>query len=146
MKIKTKRKAEAVIPSASMSDIAFLLIIFFMVSTVFNVDIGVVYTLPQAASPEMVEDKMNIHITIPNPKDGGDKIEDPLNQVTVEGEVIHINNLENEILRLRGERPEIYYIVLKADESIPFKKINYVMQIIKRTKITKLKLATEYEK
>ncbi|PKN73598.1 MAG: biopolymer transporter ExbD [Candidatus Cloacimonetes bacterium HGW-Cloacimonetes-3] len=33
--IKTKKNREAVIPTSSMSDIAFLLLLFFMVSTVF---------------------------------------------------------------------------------------------------------------
>jgi biopolymer transport protein ExbD len=35
---KGNKKVEAVIPTASMADIAFLLIIFFMVTTVFDVD------------------------------------------------------------------------------------------------------------
>ena len=35
---KMKEKPRAVIPTASMADIAFLLIIFFMVTTVFDVD------------------------------------------------------------------------------------------------------------
>lgn len=35
---KGEKKVEAIIPTASMADIAFLLIIFFMVTTVFDVD------------------------------------------------------------------------------------------------------------
>ncbi|MEW5805849.1 MAG: biopolymer transporter ExbD [Acidobacteriota bacterium] len=38
MKLKGTRKIGAIIPTASMADIAFLLIIFFMVTTVYNVD------------------------------------------------------------------------------------------------------------
>ena len=38
MKIVRQRKAQAIIPTASMADIAFLLIIFFMVTTVYDVD------------------------------------------------------------------------------------------------------------
>ncbi len=38
MKVKRQKVQEAYIPTASMSDIAFLLIIFFMVSSVFPVD------------------------------------------------------------------------------------------------------------
>ncbi len=38
MKLIKTRKATALIPTASMADIAFLLIIFFMVTTVFDVD------------------------------------------------------------------------------------------------------------
>ena len=38
MKIVRQRRFEAIIPTASMADIAFLLIIFFMVTTVHDVD------------------------------------------------------------------------------------------------------------
>jgi len=37
-RLKPSRKSEAMIPTASMADIAFLLIIFFMVTTVYDVD------------------------------------------------------------------------------------------------------------
>jgi biopolymer transport protein ExbD len=38
MKLTLTRKAQAIIPTASMADIAFLLIIFFMVTTTYDVD------------------------------------------------------------------------------------------------------------
>ena len=38
MRLSRQRKTDAIIPTASMADIAFLLIIFFMVTTVHDVD------------------------------------------------------------------------------------------------------------
>ncbi len=38
MRLERSRRAEAIIPTASMADIAFLLIIFFMVTTAYEVD------------------------------------------------------------------------------------------------------------
>jgi len=57
MKIGRKRKGKAEIPTSSMSDIAFLLIIFFMATTKFDVKEGIKIVLPQAAqeSSEKVE-------------------------------------------------------------------------------------------
>jgi len=49
MKIGRKRKSKAEIPTASMSDIAFLLIIFFMATTKFDVKEGIRMVLPRAA-------------------------------------------------------------------------------------------------
>ncbi len=49
MKIGRKRKGKAEIPTSSMSDIAFLLIIFFMATTKFDVKEGIKIVLPQAA-------------------------------------------------------------------------------------------------
>ena len=47
-KIKKRERQEAFIPNASMSDIAFLLLLFFMVSTVFVKEKGLRVTLPKA--------------------------------------------------------------------------------------------------
>lgn len=47
-KIKKTTKAVPAIPTASMSDIAFLLLLFFMVSTVFVKERGLRVTMPQA--------------------------------------------------------------------------------------------------
>ncbi len=49
MKIGRKRKGKADIPTGSMSDIAFLLIIFFMATTKFDVKEGIKIVLPQVA-------------------------------------------------------------------------------------------------
>ena len=46
-----KRRAEAEIPTSSMADIAFLLLIFFLVTTTIDVDTGIGMTLP----PELDE-------------------------------------------------------------------------------------------
>ncbi len=46
--ITKKKRPEPEIPSASMSDIAFLLLIFFMVSTVFVKEKGLKVALPKA--------------------------------------------------------------------------------------------------
>ncbi len=52
MKIARKRKAKSEIPTASTSDIAFLLIIFFMATTKFDVKEGIKIVLPQATEKQ----------------------------------------------------------------------------------------------
>ncbi|RLD59219.1 MAG: biopolymer transporter ExbD [Bacteroidetes bacterium] len=53
-KIEKKNKPSTEIPNASMSDIAFLLLIFFMVSTVFVKEKGLKVILPHASSIEKI--------------------------------------------------------------------------------------------
>ena len=53
-KIKKGKKPEAAIPTASMSDIAFLLILFFMVSTVFVSERGLKVKMPRAAEIQKI--------------------------------------------------------------------------------------------
>lgn len=54
--IKKKKLREAAIPTASMADIAFLLLIFFLVATVIDVDTGIGLTLPEYVPPEEMEE------------------------------------------------------------------------------------------
>lgn len=47
MKIREKKEKSADIPTASMADIAFLLLIFFMVTTIFANEVGLQIMLPE---------------------------------------------------------------------------------------------------
>lgn len=53
--IKKRKIKEAEIPTGSMADIAFLLLIFFLVSTTIDVDTGIGLTLPEYVPPEQQE-------------------------------------------------------------------------------------------
>lgn len=52
IQIKKKKKPEPEIPTSSMADISFLLLLFFLVSTVIDVDTGIGLTLPEFIPPE----------------------------------------------------------------------------------------------
>lgn len=60
MKFTKKSKAEAGIPTASMPDIIFMLLIFFMVSTVFKEFRGIPVRLPAARKIEKLPGKRNV--------------------------------------------------------------------------------------
>jgi len=53
-KMNRKTKVDASIPNSSMADIAFLLLIFFMVSTVFVTERGIKVTLPEAEAAQKI--------------------------------------------------------------------------------------------
>jgi biopolymer transport protein ExbD len=65
---KRKSKVSADIPAASMSDIAFLLLVFFMTTTIFNVEKGIRLVLP-AEGPSLKVKQTHI-ITVQVAEDG----------------------------------------------------------------------------
>jgi len=60
LKFTKKSKAEAGIPTASMPDIIFMLLIFFMVTTVFKEFRGIPVRLPAARKIEKLPGKRNV--------------------------------------------------------------------------------------
>ena len=62
---KDQKKQDAEIPTASMADIAFLLIVFFMLTTVFSANRGMEHLLPpKDDSDEAIEPEEAVYIQI----------------------------------------------------------------------------------
>ncbi len=83
--VKKKKNREVEIPTASMADIAFLLLIFFLVTTTIDVDTGIGMTLPPISddTPPPPVNARNILAVLVN-SDGQILVENqptPLNQV-----------------------------------------------------------------
>jgi len=97
------------IPSASLADIAFMLLIFFLVTTTMDVDSGLERRLPQWVDPEELEDdqqikERNVFVVLVNRN----------NDLLVEGEYADIDNLR--------ERAKEFMANPTNDESLPEKE------------------------
>ncbi|MCL6494843.1 MAG: biopolymer transporter ExbD [Ignavibacterium sp.] len=112
--IKKKKLQEASIPTSSMADIAFLLLLFFLVATVIDVDTGLGLTLPEYVPPEEREeikvDPQRLVAVLVNEQ--GD--------VLIDGEIVSIFQIKNLIkpkLLARVEMPLSKKIIvsLKTD-------------------------------
>lgn len=83
-------KDEAEIPTASMADIAFLLLIFFLVTTTINVDTGINMTLPpkleEEQEPPPVKERNMLKIRV-----------NAEGQVLLEGEIAPIPKIRDEV-------------------------------------------------
>ncbi len=77
MKFKKKAKVSTEIPTASMPDIVFMLLLFFMVSTVFRQSVGFPINLPTAMKIKKLEAKKNVAVIWVNAK-GDISIDDNL--------------------------------------------------------------------
>jgi len=101
------------IPSASLADIAFMLLIFFLVTTTMDVDSGLERRLPQWVDPEELDDtppvrERNIFTVLV----------DRFDRLMVEGEIMDIDFL-------REEAKEFMANPLN-DENLPEKEIQIV--------------------
>lgn len=85
MKFESKQKAEGGIPLSSLPDIVFLLLIFFMVSSVFKEFSGIPVKLPQAEKIEKLQGKRDVaYLWIG--KDG---------QISIDDRIVDLNDVSN---------------------------------------------------
>lgn len=138
---KRKRKVGD-IPTSSMADIAFLLLIFFLVTTTISADKGILFNLPQKMEDiEQVKVKGVINIII------NDENRILFGKKGQEQEVTprDIKNKLNEISREKGIVGEdtVTIVSLKATENADYAIYIDVLDQIKSAKVRRISLAQE---
>ncbi len=138
MRIARKKKTDAIIPTASMADIAFLLIIFFMVTTVHDVDRTSV-NLPSATTLIKNDQGSAIVVLWKQRKDDPDdqivyKFSDGKEQSKVVGGP---GDLYLEASRLTFNDKNKQFVI-KADGYIRYEKIDEVMDQLRKAGATNL--------
>lgn len=122
---KRKPPEEAEIPTASMADIAFLLIIFFMVTTVFARDKGLKMLLPEKQSETVkIKSKKIIDISI---NDAGQIF---LNDAPIKNQMELKQKIESEI----SKDPK-KIVLIKTNIDAPYTRMIEVLDIVKQLKV-----------
>ncbi|MBC8175003.1 MAG: biopolymer transporter ExbD [Candidatus Marinimicrobia bacterium] len=113
MKFQAKTKASDKIPTASMPDIIFMLLIFFMVTTVLRTYEGLNVLLPQARKIERLETKRHVaHIFLT--KDG---------LISIDDKIVPTDNVKHIMYEKRVADPQLI-VSLKADRNSVMELIN----------------------
>lgn len=119
MDIKSKHKVESNFSMSSMTDIVFLLLIFFMLTASFITPSGLPVNLPAAASSSIVMQKNSLSVTA------------DLRYVLNDKE-IQKSQLESELKALVGDQEGS--LSLYIDESVPTGEFAYVGGIANKLK------------
>ncbi len=103
------------IPNASMADIAFMILIFFLLTTTMDVDSGLERRLPPPADPNQVQtdikiNERNIFVVLVNAQD----------QLLVEGEWLGIKDLRAKAKEFLDNPKNLETLPEKETKDIPF--------------------------
>jgi biopolymer transport protein ExbD len=118
--LERKSKASSDIPSSSLADMAFLLLIFFMVTTVFPEERPLRMPWPEAESTEKLEEArrniMNIYVT----EEGQIFINDRLTPAEQVSSVVGPAYAENRrlLVSLRADRNTPYSVIYTIQEEM----------------------------
>ena len=133
--LERKSKASQEIPSSSMADIAFLLLIFFMVSTVFQKDRNRPIEWTQAAATEKMDQKQKNIQNIWVESNGDVYINDlpiPMEEVSDLIRPMYASNRE-------------LLVSIRSDRAVPYRFIDAVQQELVAAGLLRVVFATELE-
>ncbi len=120
--LKRRKRTEAEIPSASMADIAFELLIFFLVATTFDVDTGIGLVLPPAAeTTEQVKVKQS---------DIAKLLVNAAGEVLLDGELITVAQIRETIKNKIKQNPKLI-VSIKTDRETNYSKYIEVLDELK---------------
>ena len=132
MKFIRKTTLSSEIPTASMPDIIFMLLIFFMVTTVLREFSGLPIEIPKAKRIEKLKSRRHTsHIWLS--KEG---------LISIEDRLFNIENIRNIIYDKRVADPQIV-ISLKADESARMGLISGIHNELRKADALKLNYSTK---
>lgn len=132
MKFKSKQKPKLQIPTASMPDIVFMLLLFFMVASVLREYEGLNVILPDAKKIEKLDTK--IHVTfLWVSKDG---------MVAVDGKIMDVTSLRRVMYEKRITDPQIT-VSIKSDRLVNMGLINDIHKELREADALKINYSAQ---
>jgi biopolymer transport protein ExbD len=133
MALELRSKIPADIPTASMADIAFLLIIFFMLTAVYSSNYGLEYGLPKNEDRVNVQPLESMHIHIYGP--GNYTIDrKPATLPQIAGYI-------DEKLKQNPKKP----VIVQTEPNVPYYATIEVLDVCKQLKVESVSIPTAAE-
>jgi biopolymer transport protein ExbD len=130
LELRRKAGTGAKIPTSSMADIAFLLIVFFMVTTIFKLEQGLAITLPRSTAGEKIPREKVAHIWI-----------DRTGTISIDDLVVGIRDIEPMILAKIRENMGLI-VSFNTDEQAPYRIVNDAMERLKLANALRVSFTT----
>ena len=126
---KKKSRNNSEIPMASLADIAFLLLIFFLVTTTIDVDRGIGLSLPAKGEETEVRTKNITNLLI-----------NAQGEILLDNEVIAINEISRRIEQKIQENPNLI-VSVKTDRETKYDVFVQVLDELKIANATRISIA-----
>jgi len=138
VKIKKKKRDLAGIPTASMSDVAFLLLVFFLTTTKFDIKKGLSLMLPESTA--------NADVSVKLKDDNLTKIK--INragklqlETSEKSEVVDLTSLEGKVRSLIAANPDMV-LQVKTDRRSKYDMMVKVLDVLNLAGAEKISLST----
>ena len=129
MVVEKKKERSSEIPTSSLADIAFLLLIFFLVTTTIDVDKGIGLVLPPQGEAKEIS-KKNIANLLINEE----------GKVMLDDQITDIPMLKNIIKEKIAQNPNLI-ISVKTDEKTKYRYYIQVLDQLKQANAKKISIA-----
>ncbi len=129
MLVEKKKSRNSDIPMASLADIAFLLLIFFLVTTTIDVDRGIGLSLPAKGEETEVRTKNITNLLI-----------NAQGEILLDNEIIAINEIALRIEQKIQENPNLI-VSVKTDRVTKYDVFVHVLDELKVAKATRISIA-----
>ena len=131
-----KSKASQEIPSSSLADIAFLLLIFFMVTTVFRTDRERPINWAAAEATQKIDEKkkniLNIWV-------------DPNGAIFINDQAYSMDQISEIVGPLYAASDRRLVISIRADRDVPYSTMDLVQKELVQAGVVRVVFATELE-
>jgi len=130
-------KASQEIPSSSLADIAFLLLIFFMVTTVFRTDRERPIEWPQAEATEKIDEKKKNILNVWVEEDG---------EIWMNDRPFPMSDVAGYVRPLYANSDRRLVISIRSDRDVPYRYIDQLQEQMVAAGVVRVVFATELER
>jgi biopolymer transport protein ExbD len=133
MNLKRTAKVGSYVPTASMADIAFLLLIFFMCTTIFRMEEGMKVTLPRAETVTRQQRERILRVWI-----------DATGTITIQDKFVRVDQIKSIIGDAIRQNP-LLVVAFNADRRTPSGVVHDVIEQLKEANAVRVSFTSEPE-